>query len=265
MHRTLLILTGSFAYFALAAFGLIAFHAGLLVTALALFGIPALVLARFSAAPAAVVISVMVFGAGIAVLLEGAAHIYGIWYTLGVDELRLFGLIPLEVIATSMIETLFLVLVYELFFDDGEYTETPQQSRFAAFLGFAVLVSTLIALHVYVIHGILFTHSYLWLIGILAFSTLGTLAMQRSLTLAFFKRLGMFTLITAFPLSISMIIAVVNTQRIFAFASDYVYSISINGALLPVEEIVLTLLLPMFVATFYEIYLDDGKLRSDRS
>jgi hypothetical protein len=56
-----------------------------------------------------------------------------------------------------------------------------------------------------------------------------------------------------------------NTQKLFAYEHDYLYSFRVFGNLVPIEEVVLMLILPMFVAVFYEIYLDDGKLKSDRS
>jgi hypothetical protein len=38
-----------------------------------------------------------------------------------------------------------------------------------------------------------------------------------------------------------------------------VYTFNFFGSTLPLEEILLALVLPLFVATFYELYLDDAK------
>lgn len=259
MHRNLLLSVGGLIYYALACYGLLVFEAPLLVSSLVLFGIPAYLLARYSAAPSNVMITVVALGAGIAVLLEGVAHIYGIWYTLGVDELRLFGLIPIEVLFTSIVQTLFLVLLYELVFDDGLYTTSKSSGRFVAFGMFALSVIGLIAFHQYVLQGIFITHSYLWILVILGASSIASLAVYKRLTMSFFKRLGLFSLIASVPLLVSLIVAVGNTHKVFAYFHDYVFTFSLLGEAVPAEEIVLTLLFPLFVAAFYELYLDDAK------
>lgn len=263
MHRNVLLFFAGCIYYSLSVYGLFSFDAGLLLSSVILFGIPAYFLARYSAAPFNVLVSVMILGAGLAILLEGIAHIYGIWYTVGVDELRLLGLVPIEVIFSSVLQTLFLVLLYELVFDDGEYTTSHQTVRFTAFGVFFISAISLVAIHEYVLRGIFFTHSYLWIIGILIASTLATLAVARSLNLRFFDRLFSFTVIALIPLSASLVLAVSNSQKIFAYAHDYLYTFYIHGNMLPIEEVVLMLAMPLFVATFYELYLDDGELKSE--
>jgi hypothetical protein len=263
MHRKVLLGFAAIVYYALAAYGLYTFEAGLILTSLVLFGLPTYILARYSAAPYAILIAVITLGAGIAVLLEGIAHIYGIWYTIGVDELRLFGLIPVEVFLCSILQTLFLALLYELIFDDGEYTASKSADRFTAFGIFALCVLLLIGIHQYLLQGIFFTHSYLWILGILVASSLATLAVHKALSLRFFDRLAAFCAVAALPLLIGAVLSVTNTHKVFAHVQDYLYAFTIKGSLLPLEELLLVLVMPIFVATFYELYLDDGKLRTE--
>lgn len=257
MHRTVLLIAGGITYYCVSSLALVTFDFGLLLSAIVLFGLPAYMLARYSAAPGWVLVCVAVFGAGIAILLEGIAHLYGVWYTLGVDQLRLFGLIPLEVIVSTIIQTLFLVLLYELIFDDGQYTTVKESERMYAFGVFGLSVLSLIGIHQYLLNGIYFSHSYIWIIGILVAATLATLAVTHSLTLRFFDRLAMFTLVAFVPLMLSLVVAVANTHKIFAHTNDYLYTISLFGSAVPLEEFLMLLVLPLFVATFYELYLDD--------
>jgi len=259
MHRNVLLSATALAYYALAAAGLFIFEAGILVSSIVLFGIPAYLLARFSAAPSVVITAVIALGAGIAFLLEGIAHIYGIWYTLGVDQLRLFSLIPVEVLFTSIVQTLFLALLYELVFDDGIYTSSSARTRFAAFGVFALSVLALIGLHQYVVKGVFLSHSYVWILGILAASSLAALAVHKRLSMKFFKRLCFFSLLAAVPLLISAVLAVTNTHKVFAYVHDYLYVFTIFGGVIPLEELMMVFVLPLFVATFYELYLDDTK------
>jgi hypothetical protein len=262
MHRKVLLAFAAIVYYALAAYGLYTFEAGLILTSLVLFGLPAYMLARYSAAPSAVLVAVITLGAGIAILLEGVAHIYGIWYTIGVDELRLFGLIPVEVFLCSILQTLFLALLYELIFDDGEYSTSKSADRFTAFGVFGLCVLMLIGIHQYLLQGIFFTHSYLWILGILVASSLATLAVHKALSLQFFDRLAAFCAVASLPLLIGAILSITNTHKVFAHINDYLYTFNLGGDILPLEEILLILVMPIFVATFYELYLDDGKLTS---
>jgi hypothetical protein len=257
MHRKVLLLSIFILYFSLATFGLLVFDAGSLISALVLFGFPAMLLARFASAPQAVLITVATFGAGLSILLEGIAHTYGIWYSLGVDELRLFGLVPIEVIIGSVIQTLFLVLLYELLFDDGTYSDAHARNRFLTFGVFAVGVLLLVAIHQYVLQGIFFTHSYIWILGILIASAIASLSVTKTLTLRFFDRLVAFMLYSALPLLLSLFVSVANTHKIFAHQNDYLYTITLFQEMVPLEELLLILALPLFVATVYELYLDD--------
>ena len=260
MHRHVLLSAVGLTYFCLATFALTTFDFGLLTSSLVLFGVPAYLLARYSAAPSAVVLSVVAFGAGIAILLEGIAHIYGTWYTVGVDELRIFGLIPLEVIVTSILQTVFLALLYELIFDDGEYSTSSETVRFTAFGVLCLCVLSLVGIHQYVFNGVYFSHSYIWILGILVSSTFATLAVTRSFTLRFFDRLFAFTAVASIPLFLSLFVAVLNTHKIFAHTHDYLYAFTFFGNVVPLEEVLLVVAMPIFVATLYELYLDDGKV-----
>ena len=89
-------------YYALGTYALYIFDAGLLISSLILFGIPALTLSHFTLAPPAVLVSIALLGSGVAVLFEGTAHIYGLWYSIGVNEARLFDLIPVEMLLATI-------------------------------------------------------------------------------------------------------------------------------------------------------------------
>jgi len=262
MHRNILLATGGLVYYALASYALYIFQAELLFTSIVLFGIPAYLLARYSAAPSAVLMTVVALGAGIALLLEGLAHIYGIWYSLGVDSLRIFGLIPLEVVGTTILQTIFLALLYELVFDDGIYTTSSARVRFGAFGLFALSVVALIAVHQYIVDGIFFSHSYVWILSILIVSSIAALMLHKRLRARFIVRLSIFSLIAAIPLLLSTILTILNTHKVFAFVHDYLATVSIGSEIVPIEEFVMVLVLPLFVATFYELYLDDAEVKN---
>jgi hypothetical protein len=259
MHRNLIIGVVGALYYVLSCVALSIFEAGILSTTLILFALPAYMLARYSEAPGNVIISVLTLGTGIAFILEGIAHIYGIWYAVGVDELRIFGLIPLEMLFASIVQTLFLCLLYELIFDDGVYTEKKPHVRFVALGIFALSVLALVGIHQYLLQGIFFTHSYIWILGILIASSLASLAVHRALTMHFFDRIALFSLVAFLPLCANLFLAVANNHKIFAHIHDYLFTFTIAGNTVPIEEVILAFVMPLFIATFYELYLDDQK------
>ncbi|MFT7507047.1 MAG: hypothetical protein ACI92I_000185 [Acidimicrobiales bacterium] len=257
MHRNILLLFSTTLYYVIGTYGLYVFDAGLLTSSLVLFGIPALALSHFTLAPPSVLISVALLGSGTAILFEGIAHIYGLWYSIGITEARLFGLIPLEMLLSITVQVLFLGLLYEVLFDDGVYSPRSAWDRMASFGVFAVGALVLIGIHQYVVGGIFLSYSYFWIIGVITASSLAALALHKGLNIAFFDRVIDFTIVAAIPLAISVWISSANVHKLFGHTDEYIATFSLYGQIIPIEEIALIFALPFFVGTIYEIYLDD--------
>ncbi len=259
MHRTVLLFSILALYYGLSTVGLSMFDAGMLASTLVLFGVPALAFARFSMAPPLVLVSITMLGAGVAFLLEGIAHMYGLWYSMGILESRLFGIMPLEMLLAIVMQVLFLGLLYEVLFDDGVYTPRSAWQRIGFFAVFAVAVVMLIGIHRYIANDFFLSYSYMWIIGILVSSALTALVLHKDLSIQFFDRAIDFSLIAAIPLAIYLWLSVANVHKVFAHTTEYVAVVSFYGQKIPLEEIVLLFALPFFVATIYEMYLDDGQ------
>lgn len=260
MHRNIILLLSASVYFCLASWSLYIFDVGLLGTSVVLFGLPSYLLARYSAISSQLFLVIVLFASGLAVLLESTAHIYGIWYVLGVEEIKLFGLVPVEVLMASVVQTIFLVLLYEFIFDDGNYAVTNIHQRLVSFCLFFGATLALCVVHIYILGGVYTQYSYLWIVGILVACSLAMLATHKALTLHFFDRLSIFTLYCSIPLGFALVLSVTNIHKVFAYQEAYLYSFQFFGSSIPLEEILLILALPLFVATVYEIYLDDGKV-----
>ena len=258
MHRNIILISILGVYYALSTYALYTFDAGLLVSSLVLFGLPALALSHFTLAPPAVLISITLLGVGVAVLFEGIAHIYGLWYSLGIDEARIFGLIPIEMIFATTMQVIFLALLYEVFFDDGVYTPRSAWHRMIFFVVFGVGVLVLLTMHHFLLNGLFLPYSYLWIIGSIIASALAALSLHRDLNIAFFDKIIDFSLVASIPLGISLWISSVNVHKVFAHTTEYLYTFSFYGQVVPIEEIVLLVALPFFVGTVYEMYLDDA-------
>ncbi|MFT5849412.1 MAG: hypothetical protein ACI9H6_000220 [Patiriisocius sp.] len=258
MHRNVILLFVMALYYSLGTYGLVVFDAGLLVSSLVLFGIPALALARFTMAPSAVLVSVALLGGGIAVLFEGIAHIYGLWYSIGITEARLFGLVPVEMLLSTTVQVVFLALLYEVLFDDGVYTPRSAWQRMTFFGVFGVAVVVLIGMHQYFVSGAFLPYSYMWIVGTIVASALAAIALHRDFSVPFFDRVIDFSIIAAMPLAISLWISSINVHKVFAHSTEYLATVSLFRQEVPIEEIALLFALPFFVATIYEMYLDDS-------
>jgi hypothetical protein len=259
MHRNIILLFILALYYALGTYALYSFDAGLLVSSLVLFGVPALALSHFTLAPPAVLISIALLGGGVAILFEGIAHIYGLWYSIGINEARLFGLVPVEMILSTTVQVIFLALLYEVFFDDGIYTPRSAWHRMTFFGVFGISVLGLLAIHQFLFDGFFLSYAYLWIIGSIVAASLTTLALHRDLSVHFFDKIIDFALIASIPLGIMLWISSVNVHKVFALTNEYLYSFSFFGQIVPIEEIVLLFALPFFVGTMYEVYLDDNQ------
>lgn len=257
LHRHLVLLAVVGTYFGIATAALAWFDAGLLVTAVTLFGIPAVALAHFTLAPAAVLLSVTCLGTGLAVMLEGTAHLYGLWYSLGISELRLFGVLPLEMIVALTLQVLFFGLLYEVLFDDGVYTEVSAHKRLGYFVAFAIAAVGLMGLHVFLLNGVFLAYSYVWLVGSLLAASFMMAFLHRRFTVSFFDRVLDFTLIAAVPSVLALWLAAHNVHKVFGNPHEYLGMFSLFGYMVPVEEVVLLFAIPCLVAVCYELYLDD--------
>lgn len=257
MHRVLILILAGGLYYGVASYALISFNAGILFSALVLFGIPAYALARFSLAPTPVLLAVTLLGAALALLLESAAHIYGLWLSVGANETRLFSLVSIEMVIATILQVLFLVLLYETLFDDGRYSTLRSHKRWSLFGLFALAVVGLVAMHVYVFDTWLFNHAYLWLIGILLASGVSILIAHRRHIVLFLDRFVVFASVAALPLMVSLWVSVTNVHKVFALDSAYIHNLSIGSEAVPLEELLLAVVIPFLVAVVYEVYLDD--------
>ncbi len=256
-HRNLVLFSVLLSYYVISLWTLMTFDAGLLVTAVVLYGVPSVALAHFSVAPLAMVLSVGTLGAGLAFILEGAAHLFGLWYSLGISELRVAGLVPLEMVVATTLQVLFFALLYEVLFDDGIYTKTSLKTRFTAFLVFLVSAIGLVLLHTVLLWGWYVEYAFVWLVAIFVAAAFAALMLYRKATVLLLDRLVDFAFIAVVPSGIGLWLAVHNVHKVYALTDGYIGEVLIFGQMLPVEEILLLFTLPFLTALLYELYLDD--------
>ncbi len=258
LNRRIVLSSVAVVYYLVIVYSLIFFNAGLLVSTFFMFGLPAMLMAMFSYAPGSVLLNVSLLGAGMAIILEGIAHIYGLWYTVGYNQTRLFELVAVEAIFALVLQVIFLSLMYELWFDDGSYVEQEAITRFGAFGAFFCVSVMVLAFHHYFISDLWIENSYLWLWGGMLLACVSALLVHRVHSIRFIKRLWWFSLVGSLPLLLALLVSMENVHKVFAYTDVYLHTFTILGNAIPIEEVFLALAIPFFVATIYELYLDDS-------
>lgn len=257
LHRRLVIFSIAALYYGVATVAILAFETQILMSSIVLFGLPAYVLARFSLAPFSVLLVVGLVGTGIGIMLETIAHLYGLWYTAGTNVAKLFGVIPLEGVLSIVLQVVFLALIYETLFDDGVYTERSVNRRIGYFVGITTALLGLSWLGIVLKDSFFIESAYIWLLLLLMATCFVVLFVYRAFSVQLLDRIILFSTVAVVPLMSAVIVAVFNVQKVFALGSEYSYTFSVLGETIPLEEVVLVALLPLLVATVYELYLDD--------
>lgn len=257
MHRKVALTAIAFVYYAVSATALYNFNADLLVTALFLYGIPALVLAHFSLVPNPTMVAVAALSVAVGVFMEGVAHAYGLWLVPADGMPLLLSFVPLSALFATVLQILFLVLLYELLFDDGVYRSFQARKKLGLFFAFAAVSIILIIFHELVLGQLFAVGGYVTLVSIIIGTACATLFIERRFTLKLVERLFRFSALAAVPLLIGLTIAVLNQQKLFIEAQHYMATVPFFGSHVPFEELFLLLALPFFIATVYELYLDD--------
>ena len=186
------------------------------------------------------------------------AYKSGLWYELSPLELPLFGGAPIESYVFSVLHILYLILLYEYFFDDGVSVKRSKIS--ARSLG-SLGVLYAVALGALYTNPIIFvSYPFAFLLAFLSSLFALLIMMRKSVpSVALFKKAGLFAFATL-PLSLVYEwIMVENNIRLFANINEYIMYFEWNRHIIPAEEILLLLMIPFGLVLLYEMYLDDQR------
>ena len=190
-------------------------------------------------------------------MIELFAYKTGIWFEVSATGTQFAG-VPVSAYLFSVLHILYLIIVYEYFFDDGRNTGRSPFSQ--SMIVYAGLGYTAVAGYLYVYPDLFIAHPFLALVVALCviFSILITVrhpvGYGRLVTRAI-----RFTFVML-PISLAYeCIMVANNIRFFANPEQYLYSFSVAQFSIPIEEVFLILLIPFGVAVLYELYFDDAR------
>jgi hypothetical protein len=231
--------------------------ASFLVMTAVLFGAPVLVLWNRLALKSHLIPLLATFTLLITAGIQLYAYKSGLWYELSPLALPLFGGAPLETYIFSVVHILYLVLLYEYFFDDGGSVKRTKIS--ARGLGMIGVVYAFVLGIIYIDPIILVSYPFAFLLAFLSSLFALMILVQKNIpSLELFKKAGLFALATL-PLSlIYEWVLIENGIRLFANVNEYIAYFEWNRNIIPVEELLLLLIVPFGLVMLYEMFLDDG-------
>lgn len=255
MHRNVIFTFGFIIYFMVASFALLQFGFGIISAAVLMLGVPIYTLAHYSAAPRAMMITVSCFAIGMSLLLEGLGHIYGLW-SLVSDTGTFSGGLTFEILVVTSFKVLFLILFYELLFDDGEYSIAEARSRLSEFGLFTVAAIVLVSLFYFFYDQFAMPSMYYWLTLILLLSSVAMLTVQQVLTLRLVNKILLFAAVAAIPMLCVEYLLIGSGHKVITTMLHPV-NLPLFAGPIPLGELLMAFSMPVFVSTIYELYLDD--------
>ena len=202
---------------------------------------------------------ILLISVSITLFLEVIAYTNGLWYELSPSQLRLFGIIPVEALVAAFAHLLFFVVVYEYFFDDQKTSRRKPTTHLPYLLAGAGCLLALSLGYLYLFSGLLLPYPYVAFLAIGVVVFLAAVAVFHRAWLQVTKKAAIFA-VAVYPLSVVYeLVALKNDLRFFANTNEYLYTFTVLGEPLPLEELIFILVIPLWLAVIYELYLDDGK------
>lgn len=247
-----------YVYALLMAIPLVAYDVSLLVAVVLLLAGPVLFFFYQEKFSCTHVFLLSLFAIIVSFLWESVSYTNGVWYHLSSFDVRILGLFPPEIVVRNIAIVLFVVMAYEYFFDDKK-TIAPSWNQknvylfvFNAVLVAAAIVSLFFLTRLYVP----FTFVLL-LLSLIVSVAVSSLIVHKH-TLHVFKK-ALFSSLALFPFFVLLeAIAALNVYWVFANTGEYLYSFDIGSSVLPIEQFLLLLIVPFWIVSVYEFYLDDG-------
>lgn len=232
--------------------------ASFLVVTAVLFGAPIFVLWNRLQLKSHLVPLLATFTLLITAIIQIYAYKSGLWYELSPLSLPVFGGAPFETYIFSVLHILYLILLYEYFFDDGasaKRTKISARGLGVVGIGYAVVLGI-----IYTNPIILVSYPFAFLLAFMSSLFAVIILVRNSMpSPALFKKAGLFALATL-PLSVVCEwIMIQNGIRLFANVNEYLAYFEINRHVIPIEELLLLLIIPFGLVMLYEMFIDDSK------
>lgn len=245
-------------YTAFAAVILIVTKAPMLGVAFVLFLAPVLIIWQRVDIRTRLLIPISFVALAATVVLQAFAYKQGLWYELAPSGYMFLGAGPIESYVFACLLFVYLVVMYEYFFDNqANRTRTTQKAIQIATL--SVLLAITFG-YVFLSSATIVQNGFAILVGFLALAlaAAGTIR-QRLLHSNVIRKALLFTL-SVLPVGLMAEFVLLSSNiRIYANLNDYLLTFQFFGYQFPLEAVFLILLLPMWIVVIYELCFDDGR------
>jgi hypothetical protein len=189
------------------------------------------------------------------VLIAATGQVTGAWYGVVVTSWQWAG-VSFETILFALVHTLYLLVLYEFFFDDGRGGQSLQRHVLPAMTFLAALCLTF----VYLFAVAQVTFAFAWILMALLGVLFVTLALSQPRGLWQLLPKVLFFAVVTWPLSFAIeLVALWRETQLFAFSSEYLGELTLGGVVIPYEQILLMFVWPFVLAIIYELFVDDGE------
>ncbi len=207
-----------------------------------------------SALPLSRLLGVVGVLAAVIVLIDAVAVLTGSWYNIVTSPWSFYG-VTFESVLFAFCHCFYFLVLYEYLVDDGRMLRSFDRR----FLNIVAIIIVLLVSAFYLFSIWVVSFAFAWILVLLLFVMLLIMILgQSGHPLALLSKVLMFSLLL-WPLSLTFeLVSLVGDVRIFAFTSEYIYTLSLFGQAVPVEELFLLLLWPALLALMYESFVDDA-------
>ena len=188
-------------------------------------------------------------------ILEFIAHLNRAWQVPNsVFSFRIFGVSSFEALIFYAPMTLFILVLYEHFFDKDINHRLSPNILYAVLPGL-LTYATILMIYFSNPSGLIFSHSYLKM-GLAAIAPLALQIILKPRLIPKYCKLALLI----FPIFfITELIGIKFNYWLFP-GSEYLGKVTFLGQTFPVEEIIFWMLLyPAAIACYYEEFIDDNK------
>jgi len=193
------------------------------------------------------------------IVIQSFAYRQGLWYEITPSHIMMFGAGPLESYVFASLLILYMVVMYEYFFDDGA-ARISRGFQKALQIGVLSLLLAISFGYIFFSAATVTQNGFAVLVGFLVLMLVSLSSVRYQLLRPSIFRKAFFFSIAMLPISlIAELILLANNIRFYANFNDYVHILSFFGYPLPLEEVFLLVLLPMWIVVIYELCIDDGR------
>lgn len=194
----------------------------------------------------------------VTVIVQTFAYSQGLWTEYTPSDFLMFSFGPIESYIFACLLIVYFVVVYEYFFDNQtNHGRTIQKAIEVTAL--SVLLAVAFG-YVFLSAEVIVQNGFAILVGFFALGLAAIASIRQELLHRDVIRKAMLFSFSMLPIGlVAEAVLLSNNIRIYTNINEYIHTFDFFGYALPLEEVFLILLLPMWIVIIYELCFDDGR------